>query len=227
MTSSGKFIAYYRVSTKKQGRSGLGLEAQRASVQQYLNGGNWQIVEEFTEVESGRNPNRPVLEQALAAARLHRATLVVAKVDRLTRSVAFLSRLLESGVDLRFVDLPQIEGPTGRFLLQQLAAVAELEAGLISNRIKGALAAAKRRGVKLGGDRGHKPSNRTRSLASAATKAQADRRARDVLPSIQALQAAGAVSLRAIAKGLNAQGIVTARGGAWSAAQVMHALRRA
>lgn len=227
MTSSGKFIAYYRVSTKKQGRSGLGLEAQRASVAQYLNGGNWQIVEEFTEVESGRNPNRPVLEQALAAARLHRATLVVAKVDRLTRSVAFLSRLLESGVDLRFVDLPQIEGPTGRFLLQQLAAVAELEAGLISNRIKGALAAAKRRGVKLGGDRGYKPSNRTRSLASAATKAQADRRARDVLPSIQALQAAGAVSLRAIAKGLNAQGIVTARGGAWSAAQVMHALRRA
>lgn len=227
MTSNGKFIAYYRVSTKKQGRSGLGLEAQRAAVTQYLNGGNWQIVEEFTEVESGRNANRPVLEQALAAARLHRATLVVAKLDRLTRSVAFLSRLLEANVDLRFVDLPQIEGPTGRFMLQQLAAVAELEAGMISARIKSALAAAKRRGVKLGGDKGHIPSNRTRSLASAAKRAQADRAAQDVLPSIQALQATGSTSLRAIAKGLNDQSIATVRGGSWSAAQVMRVLERA
>lgn len=227
MANSGKFIAYYRVSTKRQGRSGLGLEAQRAAVTQYLNGGNWEIAAEFTEVESGRNPNRPVLEQALAAARLHRATLVVAKVDRLTRSVAFLSRLLEANVDVRFADFPQIEGITGRFLLHMLVSVAEFEAGMISTRIKGALAQAKRRGVKLGGDRGHKPSNRIRSLASAATKAMADRRARDVLPSIQALQATGAGSLRAIAKGLNGQGIPTARGGTWSAVQVRNVLLRA
>src|SRR5215213_9724778 len=118
---TGGFIAYYRVSTKRQGDSGLGLEAQR---------------------------------QALAAARLRRVPVVVAKVDRLTRSVAFLSRLLEAGVDVRFADLPQIEGPTGRFMLQQMASVAELEAGLISARTKAALAASKARGTKLGGNRG-------------------------------------------------------------------------
>jgi len=98
MTSSGKFVAYYRVSTNRQGKSGLGLEAQRAAVATYLNGGDWSIVAEFTEVESGRRSDRPALDQALAAARLHRASLVVSKVDRLTRSVAFLSRLLEAGV---------------------------------------------------------------------------------------------------------------------------------
>src|SRR5438128_75142 len=97
-SNSGKFIAYYRVSTVRQGRSGLGLEAQRAAVMAYLNGGDWKIVEEYTEVESGKNSDRPALEKALAAARLHRASLVVSKVDRLTRSVAFLSRLLEAGV---------------------------------------------------------------------------------------------------------------------------------
>ena len=150
----GGFVAYYRVSTARQGRSGLGLDAQRAAVAAYLNGGNWKIIGEFTEVESGRRSDRPELDKALALARVHRAPLVVAKVDRLTRSVAFLSRLLESGADVRFADLPQIEGPTGRFMLTQLAAVAEIEAGLISARTKAALAAAKARGRKLGGDRG-------------------------------------------------------------------------
>jgi DNA invertase Pin-like site-specific DNA recombinase len=154
---SGKFVAYYRVSTGKQGKSGLGLEAQRAAVTAYLNGGDWSIVAEFTEVESGKRSDRPALDQALAAARLHRAALVVSKVDRLTRSVAFLSRLLESGVDVRFADLPAIEGATGRFLLQQMVAVAELEAGLISKRTKDALAAAKKLGKKLGGNRGVTP----------------------------------------------------------------------
>ena len=96
-------------------------KAQRAAVATYLNGGDWSIVAEFTEVESGKRSDRPALDQALAAARLHRASLVVSKVDRLTRSVAFLSRLLEAaGVDVRFADLPQIEGATGRFLLQQI-----------------------------------------------------------------------------------------------------------
>src|SRR5688500_359975 len=134
MVSQGGFVAYYRVSTGKQGKSGLGIEAQRGAVASYLNGGNWHIVKEFTEVESGKRSDRPELEKALAAARLHRVPLVVAKVDRLTRSVAFLSKLLEAGVDVRFADLPQIEGPTGRFMLQQMASVAELEAGLISKR---------------------------------------------------------------------------------------------
>src|SRR3984893_7677192 len=154
MTITGGFVAYYRVSTVKQGCSGLGIDAQRAAVARYLNGGNWRIIAEFTEVESGRRSDRPALEQALATARLHRTPLVVAKVDRLTRSVAFLSRLLEAGVDVRFADLPSIEGPTGRFILQQMAAVAELEAGFISDRTKRALAATKARGKRLGGNRG-------------------------------------------------------------------------
>jgi DNA invertase Pin-like site-specific DNA recombinase len=98
-----KIIAYYRVSTSKQGQSGLGLEAQRQAVMNYLNGGDWQIVAEFTEVESGRRSNRPELDKALAAARVHQCPLVVSKVDRLTRSVAFISRLLEAEVDVRFV----------------------------------------------------------------------------------------------------------------------------
>ena len=117
--ATGGFVSYLRVSTGKQGASGLGLEAQREAVRTYLNGGDWRVIAEFVEVESGRSSDRPVLAQALAAARLHRVPLVVAKVDRLTRSLAFLSRLIEADVDVRFCDLPKIEGPIGRFMLQQ------------------------------------------------------------------------------------------------------------
>ena len=166
MALNGKFVAYYRVSTARQGKSGLGIDAQRAAVATYLNGGDWQIVGEFTEIESGKRSDRPELDKALAAARLHRASVVVSKVDRLTRSVSFLSKLQDAGVDVRFADLPQIEGATGRFMLQQMVAVAELEAGMISKRTKDALAAAKRRGAKLGGDRGVKPSAKTRAKVS-------------------------------------------------------------
>ena len=168
MTNQGGFIAYYRVSTGRQGKSGLGIEAQRAAVATYLNGGDWRIVAEFTEVESGKRSDRPELDKALAAARLHRSPLVVSKVDRLTRSVSFLSRLLDAGVDVRFADLPQIEGATGRFMLQQMVAVAELEAGMISKRTKDALAAAKRRGVKLGGDRGSRLTMKARKAGNEA-----------------------------------------------------------
>src|SRR5580704_12026152 len=130
--NTGNFVAYYRVSTERQGRSELGLEAQQKAVRDHLNGGNWSLVAEFTEVESGKRSDRPALDAALAKARLHRVPLVVAKVDRLTRSLSFLTRLLDSGVDVRFCDLPKIEGPTGRFILRQMASVAELEAGFIS-----------------------------------------------------------------------------------------------
>ncbi len=225
--NSGKFVAYYRVSTGRQGKSGLGLEAQRAAVAAYLNGGDWQIVDEHTEVESGKRSDRPALEKALAAARLHRASVVVSKVDRLTRSVAFLSRLLEAGVDVRFADLPQIEGATGRFLLQQMVAVAELEAGMISARTKAALAQARKRGVKLGGNRGVKPTAKMRARSTAVLRERANARAADIAPTIKSLQAAGADSLRAIAAGLNAQGIPTARGqGEWTAVQVARVLER-
>lgn len=227
MTSSGAFICYYRVSTKRQGRSGLGLDAQRAAVAQYLNGGDWRIIGEFIEVESGKKSGRPELDKALAAARVHRCPLIVSKVDRLTRSVAFLSRLLEAGVDVRFADLPVIEGATGRFLLQQMVAVAELEAGMISKRTKDALAAAKRRGVKLGGDRGVVPTARARKQSAEALRQRSASRAADLSPIIAELQAGGAASLRAIAAGLNERRIPTAGGGTqWSAVQVSRVLDR-
>jgi DNA invertase Pin-like site-specific DNA recombinase len=225
MASNGGFVAYYRVSTSKQGSSGLGIEAQRAAVISYLNGGDWRIIAEFTEVESGRRSDRPALEQALAAARLHRVPLVVAKVDRLTRSVAFLSRLLEAGVDVRFADLPAIEGPTGRFMLQQMAAVAELEAGMISARTKAALAAAKARGQRLGGHRGASLSIEARDAGRAAQSKRAQQRARDLAPVIRELRAEGIGSANALAAALNRRNIPTARGvGTWSAAQVSRML---
>ena len=158
---------------------------------------------------------------------MRQVPLVVAKVDRLTRSVAFLSRLLEAGVDVRFADLPMIEGATGKFLLQQMAAVAELEAGMISARTKAALAAAKRRGVKLGGDRGARLTAKARAAGRATLQERARSRAVDLAPTIKELQAAGCESLRAIAAGLEERGIPAARGGKWSAVQVSRLLEAA
>src|ERR1700720_2682183 len=184
-----RYVAYYRVSTLKQGRSGLGVEAQRHAVAAYLNGGDWTIIAEFTEVESGRRKDRPQLELALAAARLHRAPLVVEKVDRLTRSVSFLSRLLEAGVDVRFADLPTIEGPTGRFMLQQMASVAELEAGMISDGTRKALAASKKR---LGGFRGRAGTPEDCAKARLVRTTKAKGRAADLAPVIAEIRTSGA-----------------------------------
>jgi DNA invertase Pin-like site-specific DNA recombinase len=147
---TGNFVAYYRVSTDKQGASGLGLEAQQAAVQSYLNGGRWRLVAEFTEVESGKRNNRPRLAEALAVCRRRKATLVIAKLDRLARNVHFISGLLETGVNFVATDCPNDD----RFMLHIRAAIAEDEARKISNRTKAALAAAKARGVELGGYRG-------------------------------------------------------------------------
>src|SRR5260370_12849906 len=185
---------------------------QDAAVATYLKGGDWQIVADFTEVESGKRSDRPELDKVLAAARLHRASLVVSKVDRLTRSVAFLSRLLEAGVDVRFADLPQIEGATGRFMLQQMVAVAELEAGMISARTKAALAQARKRGVKLGGNRGVRPTAKMRALATAGLHRRSKPRAAGVAPTLKELPAAGATPLRATTPALNATSIPTTRG---------------
>ena len=228
MAADSNFVAYFRVSTDRQGKSGLGIEAQRAAVANYLNGGDWRIIAEFTEVESGRRSDRPELDKALGAARLHRCPLVVSKVDRLTRSVAFLSRLLEAGVDVRFADLPQIAGATGRFLLQQMVAVAELEAGMISTRTKAALVAAKARGTKLGGVRTRKSDGkrvtirRDAQLAGAgANRERAVARSVDMAPVIEQIRKKGANSLRAIGAALDIAGVPTPRGkGKWSASQV-------
>jgi DNA invertase Pin-like site-specific DNA recombinase len=220
MASRG-YVAYFRVSTMRQGRSGLGLEAQQQAVNRYFNDGEWQCIAAFTEVESGRRSDRPELDRALAAARVHRVPLVVAKVDRLTRSVAFLSRLLEAGVDVRFADLPAIEGPTGRFMLQQMAAVAELEAGLISSRTKAALAAAKARGQKLGGSRGVILTASARHSGRQVQASRADQRAADLAPLFEELRSSGITSLRGLARALASRNIPTPTGcGNWTAAQV-------
>lgn len=225
--TSGKFVAYYRVSTDRQGRSGLGLEAQQETVRSFLNGGPWSLVGEFVEVESGRSSDRPELVKALTQCRIRGATLIVANVSRLTRSVAFLSRLLEAGVEVRFCDLPQIEGPTGRFMLQQMVAVAELEAGLIGDRTRKALAAAKARGKRLGTPANLQHQDLGRERGRAAKTRIADARASDLTETIMQIRAAGATSLREIAADLTARGIPTARGGtSWSATQVQRMLDR-
>ena len=214
----GKFVAYYRVSTDRQGRSGLGLEAQQQAVRDYLNGGRWEPVAEFTEVESGRRNDRPELQKALAACRVHGATLVVAKWDRLARNAAFLLRLRDAGVEVRAVDMPE----ANRLTVTVMAAVAEHEAEAISARTKAALAAAKARGVVLG-----KPGNLTaegaargRQAGILTRRARASQRAADLAPTIEALRAAGARTLRDLANGLNQQGVPAPRGGSWTAGQV-------
>jgi DNA invertase Pin-like site-specific DNA recombinase len=215
-----RFIAYYRVSTKRQGLSGLGLDAQRESVAAYLAGVRGHLVEEFTEVEHGtrKGNHRPQLAAALAQCRIHGATLIIAKLDRLARNVAFTSNLMESSVEFVACDYPQ----ANRLTIHILATVAEHEAEMISTRTKLALAVAKRKGTVLGGDRGnthliYRKGNR----ASAKVRSEkAQRRSADLAPVIAAIKAEGAGSLRQIAATLNQRGIPTARGGEWSAVQV-------
>lgn len=216
----GRFIAYFRVSTDRQGRSGLGLEAQRRAVDDFLNGGRWALLGEFTEVESGRDNDRPELAKALNSCRMTGATLVVAKLDRLARNARFLLSVVEGSGDggVVFCDLPQVPaGPVGKFLVTQMAAVAELEAGLIAQRTKAALAAAKARGVTLGGWRGGPKVDPQAGMQ--ARQERADAFAAAVGPVIAALQAEGR-SLRQVAADLTARGIRTPRGGAWTAAAV-------
>lgn len=219
--ANGRFVSYLRVSTDRQGKSGLGLEAQREAVATYLNGGSWKLIAEFVEVESGRRSDRPEFAKALALCQAHRAALVVAKVDRLARSQNFLSRVLASGVDVRFCDLPQIEGPTGRFLLQSMMSVAELEAGLISARTKAALTAAKARGKKLGGFRGRAGTAADTALARSARSHAVAARAAALAPILARIDPDGAASLRVVAAALNEEGVPTPRGhGSWTATGV-------
>ena len=223
--ANGKFVSYLRVSTARQGASGLGLEAQRAAVAGYLNGGDWDLVQEVVEVESGKRNDRPALADALRLCRKHRATLVIAKLDRLARNVAFISNLMESGVEFVAADMPHAD----RFQLHIYAAMAEQEALAISKRTKAALAAAKARGTRLGGRR--VSAERFAEIGAAARQLRtdaADKRAYELLPVIEATKATGATSLRQIAAALNARNIPTPRGiGEWSAVQVSRLLNHA
>lgn len=223
--AQGKFVAYYRVSTDRQGRSGLGLEAQRQDVFDHLGEGGWKVVAEHTEVESGRRADRPKLAKALETCRLHNATLIIAKLDRLARNVAFISNLMESGVEFVAVDFPQ----ANRLTVHVLAAVAEHEREMISQRTKAALAAAKARGVRLGNPGNLTVEARRRGVAL-GTEARA-KRARDraalVLPVIKDIKISGICSLNGIAHALNQRGVPTARGGRWQAVQVKRVLKMA
>ena len=224
-SSAPTFVAYFRVSTDQQGRSGLGLDAQKATVAKYVATTLGKTVAEFEEVESGSRDDRPQLALALAACRARRAVLIIAKLDRLARNTSFLLAVVhgagEAGVV--FCDLPQLPpGPAGKFILTMFAAVAELERGLISQRTKAALAAAKARGVKLGG-----PNMRhgfDTAISRAGRLAQTVRskvHAADVLPYVTAARNAGAASLREIAAALTARGIQPPSGGeSWHANQV-------
>lgn len=209
-----KWIAYYRVSTQRQGESGLGLDAQRAAVEAFLAGKGGTVVDEFTETESGKKAsNRPMLQEALELCRKQRTTLVIAKLDRLARNVHFISGLLESGVDFVAVDQPTKD----RFMLHVQAAFAEEEARRISIRTKEALAAAKRRGVDIGAT--------GRELAK-RHKRQALSRARRIEPLITAIRAEGFRKVREIRDELNRRGIASPAGKVWHLPMVHRTLKR-
>lgn len=224
-----RHIAYYRVSTARQGQSGLGLEAQRKAVVDFLAGA--ELMAEFTEVESGRKSDRVELGKALAACRKHKAALIVAKLDRLARDVRLILELVDSGVPVRFVDLPDIpEGAVGRLMLTLMASVAEFEAKRTSERTKAALAAAKARGRKLGWSNPARVQEQAQASATGAAQAsaKADQFAANVLPIVRDLQRTGIKSLAGIADALNVRGIRTARPNAkWYPTTVRNLLARA
>jgi DNA invertase Pin-like site-specific DNA recombinase len=222
-----KLVAYYRVSTKGQGESGLGLEGQTAAVEAYARGQGAEIVRTHVEVETGKWADRPELIKALAHAKRTRATLVIAKLDRLARNVAFTANLMDSGVDFVACDNPH----ANRLTIHILAAVAENEAKMISERTKAALTAYKARGGVLGAARpdGRRLTTddgvRGREKAREVRRANARAAVADLAPMMVELRAEG-LSLRAIADRLNAEGHTTRRGAAWNPVQVARVLER-
>ena len=217
------FVTYLRVSTDQQGRSGLGLEAQRAAVAAHVHATGGRIVAEHVEVESGRKKDRPQLAAALEASRALRAVLLIAKLDRLARNVAFVSNLMESGVEFVAADMPTVN----RLTVHILAAVAEEEARMISARTKAALAAAKARGVVLGNPRLLARDPVLAAQANVVQVANAQRRMAAVLPYVEQAQRAGAATLAQIAEALMARGVPAPRGGQrWAPAQVRRVLHQ-
>ena len=220
-----RVVAYYRVSTEGQGRSGLGLEAQRQAVTSLCAARDWTIIAEFTEVESGKRNSRPQLAAALNRSKVLGAKLVVAKLDRLSRDAEFTLRVRNSGVDFACADNPDVN----RLTIGLLAVINEDERERISERTKAALAAAKARGVRLGNPEGAAPLHRARKgnkAALEAVRANAVSRAADYADIVADIRASGAASLPAIAKELNERGIVTARGGRWHPSSVRNLLQR-
>lgn len=231
--ATGNFVAYYRVSTKSQGDSGLGLEAQHQTVARYLNGGDWKLVAEYTEIESGtrKGNNRPKLKEALEACKLYNAALVIAKLDRLYRNVYMVSSLQESGVDFVCCDNPS----ANKGMVQMMAVFAEMEADKISQRTTEALAAKKKRGEPTGaqcwtGNGGllkWADQKKGRILAAARIIEKSDEFSARVMVKILELRAVDSeISLRGIAAALDFAGIPTMKGGTWAAATVKKILER-
>ena len=220
----GRFITYYRVSTAKQGRSGLGLEAQRETVMRYLNGGSWEVLSEYTEIESGKKDDRPELTRAIRDCRLKSARLLVAKLDRLSRDLHFITSLQKAGVPFVIAEMPDATELT----VHIYAAMAEHERKIISQRTKAALQAAKDRGKKLGNpclQRGERiPGSGAPNNANQARIEKADDFAQQIAGIIREM---GGGSLREIAEGLNNFGYRTARGKEWQATSVKRVLERA
>ncbi len=210
-TVAHQFVAYYRVSTDRQGRSGLGLEAQQAAVRGYL--GAAAPIAEFTEIETGKRNDRPQLKEALALCRKRKAKLVIAKLDRLSRNLAFIAALMDSGVEFVAVDNPH----ANRLTLHILAAVAEHERHMIADRTKAALQAARARGIRLG-------RNASDRLAP-AYRAEAMERARQLAPVLAELRSAG-MSARQMAAELTARGIPTPNGAKWHGQTVRRVIDR-
>ncbi len=213
----GKFVAYYRVSTQQQGYSGLGLEAQQKAVMDYLNGGKWELLKEFTEIETGKGKNalekRPVLAEAIAYTKKNKATLIIAKLDRLARNVHFITGILESEVKFVCADMPEATTLT----LQVMAAVAEYESKRISERTKEALQMVKLRGVKLG--------NPNLKADNKARTQKANLFAANVRQIIMALQNRG-LSQRQIVEQLNQSGVKSPKGGKWYLLSLQRVIKR-
>jgi DNA invertase Pin-like site-specific DNA recombinase len=238
--ATGKFIAYLRVSTDRQGKSGLGLDAQRQSVSDFLNGGCWQLLKEYHEIETGKHDQRPALIEALHHCKVTGATLVIAKLDRLSRDLEFIARLQKSGTRFVCADMPEANELT----IHLLAAIAQHERKTTSERTRAALGSIKRtieekgsytsrtRGTtiaRLGNPQGANALRRAgkgNAAAIEAVRKAADEHAQDILPIIGDIRRAGIVSFKGIARELNAREIRTARGGAWHPATVRNLLRR-
>ena len=220
-----KVIAYYRVSTEGQGRSGLGLDAQRQAVTALCQSRDWQIMADYTEVESGKSADRKQLIAALHHAKVIGGTLVIAKLDRLSRNAAFITALQDSGAKFIAADMPEANELT----VHIMAAVAQAERQAIAKRTREALAAAKVRGVKLGNPNGAAAIRRAgkgNGASLEAIKANADTFATDLAPIVDRLRSEGLSSLPQIARGLNEGGFATARGGKWHPSSVSNLLKR-
>jgi DNA invertase Pin-like site-specific DNA recombinase len=225
MAAGQRLVAYERVSTARQGASGLGLEAQRKVIEDFAAARGAEVLARFTEVESGRRADRPELAKALHLAKVTGATLVIAKLDRLSRNAAFLLALRDSGVRFVAVDMPEANDLT----VGIMALVAQAEREAISRRTKEALAVAKSRGAKLGNPNGAESLRRTGKGGAAlrvVVSANAAAFAADLAPVLADIRATGHISLRAIAAELTERGIKTRRGGMWGVGNVRGLLRR-